>query len=164
MTFRVEMKIPPELVSLADHVNRNLVDKILPRALNEAAMVVEEFLIAELPDGTESRKLQTAAVRAKFPDKVKNETGIKKVRKKKHSVMRVVGVKSKRAGQVHFDHGDKGRGRGRIHVLWGKGFAKVNPRQQKHDVALMVRTKAEPMVFNIVQKHIDHAIRNGEVL
>lgn len=162
--FRVTFEIPPELVKLADGIGRNLATKILPNALDAAAAIVKPALVAELPDGTESRKLQTPKSRKLWPKKLKAEVAIKRFRPKRNTVLRIIGVKVG-AGHAVFDHGDKAlRREGRVHILWGKKAAANSPRKQKYDIAKIVAVKVEPAVTAIVKKHLEHAVASGELL
>lgn len=162
--FRAYMVIDPELINIADNVSRALKFKILPAALDAAAAIVQPVLIAELPDGTVSRRLQTAESKKKFPTKLKAETSIKRFRPRKNTVLRIVGVKDA-AAHAKFDHGTKALdGVGRVHILWGKGPAKVNPRRQRHDIARIVEAKVAPAVNAVIKQHLEHAVATGEIL
>jgi len=166
MNLRVTMTLDPALVNLADGVTRELAYKVLPNALDAAAAIVEPMLIAELPDGdiSGSRALQSAKSKAIWNTKLKEQTGIKRVRPRKNTVLRIVGVKPAGA-HAKFDHGDKAiQGEGRVHVLWGKGFAKVNPRKQRYDIAKVVQVKVMPAVVAVVKTHLESALANGELL
>ncbi len=163
------MTLDPALVNLADGVTRALAYKVLPNALDAAAAIVEPMLIAELPDSdlTGSRDLQTKDSRRIWNTKMKRETGIKRFRPRRNTVLRIVGVKPE-AAHARFDHGDKAlQGEGRIHKLamWGPNrYAKVNPRKQRYDIAKVVQVKVMPAVVAVVKTHLESAVANGELL
>lgn len=167
MTHRATLTIPPELANLADTVNRNLVLRVLPNALDAAAAIVEPVLTAEISDkadGRESRKLQSAKSRRLWPGRIKSSVAIKRFKPRNHTVLRLVGVKQS-AAHVIFDHGDKALYReGRTHILWGKKRARVSPRKQRHDIAKIVAVRVVPAVNAVVKKHIEHAVATGELL
>jgi hypothetical protein len=167
VTHRATVTIPPELASLADTVNRNLVLRVLPNALDAAAAIVEPTLTAEISDkadGRESRKLQSAKSRRLWPHRLKSSVTVKRFKPRNHTVLRLVGVKTNAAHAI-FDHGDKALYReGRTHILWGKKQARVSPRRQRHDIAKVVAVKVAPAVHAVVKRHIEHAVAKGELL
>jgi len=169
MPMSVSFKVDSRISNLADNVNRNLVDNVLYKAMDRAAKQVQVMLVPELPDsrqtGTHSKKSKSN--RKKFPNHMRDQTGVKRLRKLQTAVGRVIGIKSptaknKGAGQVRFDHGKKGRTTGRVHKLWWvdgvhEKYAKKNPRVQRKDIAKIVIRRAAPLVERIVAEDIRKA-------
>ncbi len=169
MGMSVSFKVDSKVSNLADNVNRNLTEKVLYNAMDRAAKEVQSMLVPELPDSrlTGTKRLQSKRTKAKFPNHMRDQTGVKRLRKLQTAVGRVIGIKSpgnggKGATQVRFDHGKKGMSTGRIHKLWWvKGvhekYARVNPRVQRKDIAKIVIRRAVPVVERIVADDIRKA-------
>lgn len=165
----VHFKVSSEVANLADTVNKNLVDNVLYKAMDRAAKHVQTTLIPELPDSrvTGTHRKKSKAVRERFPNHMRDQTGVKRLRKLQTAVGRVIGIRSpgdggKGAGQVNFDHGKKAMTTGRVHKLWWvdgvhEKYARVNPRVQRKDIAKIVIRRAAPVVEQIVAEDIRKA-------
>ncbi len=119
---------------------------VLPRALEKAGAVVARAIKPELPDGEKSgtRALQSESAAKRFPTHMKDHVRRKLV-SDATGVLKVIGV-SAEAKHVNFDHGDKGKSVGRVHVLWGKALRKPpgGPlRKQLRDIPKIVEGKVE---------------------
>lgn len=159
----VNMKMDMNLDNKAYTFQKTLVMTVLPRALDKAAVVIKAAMLPELPDGIESgtRALQSEKSRTRFPGRMKDQVR-RKLISDNTGVLKIVGVGSK-AKHVNFDHGDKAKSIGRVHILWGKKAAEPPLRRQLDDIPKIVESKVEAQVRTIVAATIRTAIANGEL-
>lgn len=164
----VTLQISPEVVALADTVQRNLVDKIIPRGVIKVVPVVRAAIIRHLPDGRASgtRAKQSEKSETRFPHAMKSRVRVKTVRDPA-GVLKIIGV-DRKAGHVNFDHGEKAKSRGRLHKLWAvKGkevrFATPKLRKQTQDIPRIVESEVGAQVLNTVEEEVRRAVQSGEL-
>lgn len=139
-----KLELSPLINSLENEFQKRLVQEAMPRVSDQIAVAAQASMIRRLPDGIASgtRAKQTKAVRAKFRYHMNKQVRIKPLFDRT-GVARLVGVETK-AKQINFDMGKKAKTVGRVHILWGKGPAKVNPRIQRQEhTDIPAKVKAE---------------------
>ena len=142
-----------------------LAEKVLPKIMKEeVAPILERDLIRKLPDSKkhpsgDSRQGQTAAVRARFPNKLN-----KQVRQKQkgdlYGVLQMVGVKVPEGNVVNFDFGKKAiEGGGRRHFFWGV-YKRMRVNDRDIPKEIMLRRKRQ--IERIIADGINRAIKEGK--
>lgn len=180
------LRIDPALVRRLDRANDTLLRKVLPPIMQKVVEPIRQSMVKHLPDGVESgtRQKQSAATKKAFPGHMKDNV-IDKQLSDTVGVLQIVGVSTRKAGQVNFDHGEKAKTTGRRHVLWwpkearvvgvkangepmtygGKPFRVHDPefRRQTYDVAAHVDAEVTGTITKIVEAGISAAIAKGDI-
>lgn len=166
--------ISPEMIDLAETVQRNLVLRILPNAMSKAVPIVRAAIQAEIIKSANgqvgdppSRSKQSAKARARFPYHMKDRVRVRHV-SDEAGVLKVVGVDNK-AAHVNFDHGEKAKTSGRVHKLWWvKGvrevYATPKLRKQTKDIPRIVADTVSAQVLDTMEASIRGSISAGELV
>ena len=167
----ISVKVSPVLTNLVDKLPAELVDTIIPETMKKIIPIGKQSYRRHLPDSRRdnTRKKQTAAVRARFPYKMKAQATGKIIVDDQGSLL-IMGV-GKKGAHVNFDHGEKARGKGREHKLWfrpshkkwsqGKGQpASDSPkfRKQTKDVAWLVQRDIGDWGAELIARRIVKAV------
>ena len=158
-----KLVLNPILADLETRFQSALVKRAMPIAAKQISELAQAKFIAMVSDGIASgtRAKQTDRVRRRFKLHMNREVKIKPILGPT-GVASVTGV-DKKVGQVNFDMGEKAKTTGRLHVLWGKAFAKPPlriQRQEHQDIPLKIQAEMESVATSIITAEILKALGN----
>lgn len=166
--FGATFRVNPALNKVIDGVERNLVLKVLPKALAKAVVPIKAAITVRLPDGQTSsggqpatRSKQSAKVKARFPYHLKDRVRSRTL-SDEAGVLKIVGIDEKGA-HVNFDFGKKAMTTGRDHIYWGNRPSPQVLRRQTQDIPAQVEAETKTEVLNIITRTIQDAANKGEL-
>lgn len=174
--FSAVLNIDPKIQRLADDTERQLQRVILPRVMDPIGDLIKQTYLnlPQFPDSNKTGSKRLMSRRARYKPgggerwgKMRENVIVKK-KNTKSVIMRMVGVTGE-ARHVNFDHGKKALTTGRIHKLWWidgvrEKYARVNPRIQQHDIAVIVKSKTQPIIEQMIATELNRAVQSGELL